>query len=311
MRGSRIAPALLCAVLLGGCAAVGEPSGGTPSSAPAALDNCGTRISVPKPPSRVVTLDQAATEVMLALGLQERMVGTAHLDDEILPEYAQTYQQIPVLASEYPTPEQLAAADPDFVYASHVSAFAAGKRDAASYVSPADCSPVPLTVDAVLAEITEIGAIFGVPERAAALVADHRARITAAAASVDQVERERLMWWDDGTATPAVGACCGVPAAMMAAIGAPNVSATVPGTSTESAWATVAATDPTVIVLIEPADEKKAYLAGDATLKELTAVLHERYVTLPRQESTAGVRTVLGIEHLAAGLTALGVGVSS
>ncbi|MFI5841825.1 ABC transporter substrate-binding protein [Catenuloplanes sp. NPDC051500] len=325
---SRMIPILLGAALVGGCATTTEPVGYTPSSAPAALDNCGTQLSVPKPPSRVVTMNQAATEVMLALGLQERMIGTAHLDDAILPEYAAAYAAIPVLAAAYPAKDALTKADPDFVYASSAAAFApdaAGERDeldalgVGSYLSPAGCAPVQPAakpaVDDVFAEITEIGAIFGVPERAAALVADHRARIAAAAASVTQTEDERLLWWDAGTDTPTVGACCGTPALIMAAIGAPNASAAVPGASAETTWPAVVAADPTVIVLVDsagsPAAAKKAYLAATPALKNLTAVQHERFVDLPYSETTAGVRTVLGIERLAAGLTALGVGVSS
>jgi iron complex transport system substrate-binding protein len=39
-------------------------------------------------------MNQAATEIMLALGLHDRMVGTAFLDDSILPEFAEAYKTI-------------------------------------------------------------------------------------------------------------------------------------------------------------------------------------------------------------------------
>jgi iron complex transport system substrate-binding protein len=321
-------PILLGAVLLGGCATTTEPVGYTPSSAPAALNNCGTQVSVPKPPSRVVTMNQAATEVMFALGLQERMVGTAHLEDAVLPEYASSYAGVQVLAAAYPSRDKLTETDPDFVYASSADAFApdaAGARDeldalgVGSYLSPSGCAPeqpsVKPTVEDVFAEITEIGAIFGVQDRAAELVADHRARIAAAAASVTHTEGERLLWWSAGTDTPTVGACCGTPALIMSAFGAPNASATLPGTTAASSWPAVVEADPTVIVIVDaatsPAGAKKDYLATTHALKDLTAVQHQRYVDIPYSDTTAGVRTVIGIERLAAGLTALGVGVSS
>ena len=50
-----------------------------------------------EPPSRSITLNQHVTEVMLALELQDHMVGTAYIDDEILPQYQAAYQSIPVL----------------------------------------------------------------------------------------------------------------------------------------------------------------------------------------------------------------------
>jgi iron complex transport system substrate-binding protein len=42
-------------------------------------------------------MNQGATEMLLALNLSSRMVGTAYLDDEIWPEVAAKYSEIPVL----------------------------------------------------------------------------------------------------------------------------------------------------------------------------------------------------------------------
>jgi iron complex transport system substrate-binding protein len=41
--------------------------------------------------------------MMLALGLGKHMLGTAYLDNPILPEYQQAYSQIPVLSQKYPS----------------------------------------------------------------------------------------------------------------------------------------------------------------------------------------------------------------
>src|SRR5579883_691179 len=48
-----------------------------PTYTPVTINNCGVTQTYQKPPERAVTLSQAATEVMLALGLDKRMVGTA------------------------------------------------------------------------------------------------------------------------------------------------------------------------------------------------------------------------------------------
>ena len=45
------------------------------------ISNCGVQSWVQEPPKRVVTMNQGTTEVMLALGLEDSMVGTAYLDD--------------------------------------------------------------------------------------------------------------------------------------------------------------------------------------------------------------------------------------
>lgn len=90
---------------------------------PVGVTNCGVSSWINATPSRAVTMNQGATEMMLALNLSDRMVGTAYLDDEIWPEVADAYAAVPVLSDEYPTIDQLLAVDPDFVYASYASAF--------------------------------------------------------------------------------------------------------------------------------------------------------------------------------------------
>src|SRR6202008_77640 len=95
------------AVAACGGAATTEPSTTTAptpittAAAPAAagpIDDCGVRVPSSPPPTRAVTLNQGATEVMLALGLQDRMIGTAYLDDRVAPAYASAYASVPVLA---------------------------------------------------------------------------------------------------------------------------------------------------------------------------------------------------------------------
>ncbi|MEU8606969.1 hypothetical protein AB0C29_03085 [Actinoplanes sp. NPDC048791] len=128
------APLSVLIVLLAGCSATADEPDTAPSAStgPVTLANCGAPLTVTKPPARAVTMNQPATEIMLALGLQDRMIGTAYLDDAILSQYAAAYGKIPVLAKEYPSKEKLLEAEPDFVYASFSSAFideGAGDRE--------------------------------------------------------------------------------------------------------------------------------------------------------------------------------------
>ncbi|MFI6763105.1 ABC transporter substrate-binding protein [Micromonospora sp. NPDC050417] len=313
---------MIFAVSVAGCASdQGAPSG-TPSATTVTLTNCGVPVQFAQPPSRVVTMNQAATEIMLALGLQDRMIGTAYLDDAILPEYAAAYQKIPVLAKEYPSKEKLIEAAPDFVYASFASAFSdegIGERDTytslnvGTYLSPAGCPketrPSPLTIDDVYGEIRDIAAIFGVPERGTSLIDAQRTRIAAAASSVKDAKDISVLWWDSGTDAPSVGSCCGGPQMLMSAVGVGNAFTDLPGSWGDTSWEKVVERDPDVIVLVDAewdrAAAKQSFLTGNATLRDLPAVTGKRFVVIPFSETTAGVRNVLGIEHLAQGLAAL------
>ncbi|WP_432974302.1 ABC transporter substrate-binding protein [Dactylosporangium sp. CA-233914] len=312
------APLSVLLALLGGCAASGDDKPATTPSVtdgPVTLTNCGTPVTIAKPPARAVTMNQPATEIMLALGLQDRMIGTAYLDDRVLPEYAAAYAKVPVLAEEYPSKEKLLETEPDFVYASFAGAFGdEGVGDRAewqklgvgTYVSTAGCPkgvrPAKLTMDDVFAEIRDIAAVFGVRERAEALIADQRARIAKAASA----KGGKVLWWDDGSDAPSVGACCGSPAMIMSAAGVTNVFADLDGSWADTSWETVVERNPDVIVLIDAswnrAADKRAFLEKNPTLKDLPAVKDKRYVILDFSSTSAGVRNVLAVEALARGL---------
>jgi len=90
---------------------------------PVTYTSCGVTHVLNQPPQKVVTMNQGATEFLLALGLADRMVGTAYLDDYIWPHYAQDYNRVRVLSNSYPNETILMGASPDFIVASYNSAF--------------------------------------------------------------------------------------------------------------------------------------------------------------------------------------------
>ena len=74
--------------------------------------SCGVQHTLSKTPSRVVTMNQGVTEFIFAMGLADKMVGTAYLDDAIWPKYADAYKSIPVLSSSYPDEATIMGAKP-------------------------------------------------------------------------------------------------------------------------------------------------------------------------------------------------------
>ncbi|WP_127505640.1 ABC transporter substrate-binding protein [Actinoplanes solisilvae] len=312
------APSIVVALLvLTGCAS-GDNSGRddkapAPSQA-APITNCGTPVPVSKPPAKAVTMNQSATEIMLALGLQDRMAGTAYLDDKVLPDFADAYGKIPVLAKEYPSKEKLLETSPDFIYASFSSAFGdEGVGDRAewqklgvgTYISPAGCpkgsQPAKLGLDDVFGEIRDVATLFGVPERAEKLITEQKSRLKKAPAAT------KVLWWDGGSDAPSVGACCGAPGMIMDAAGVTNVFADVKGNWGDTSWEAVAERNPDVIVLVDaswdPADKKEQFLEKNPTLKDLPAVQRKKYVVIPFSSTSAGVRNVSAVEDLAGALS--------
>ncbi|MDT0202185.1 ABC transporter substrate-binding protein [Nocardioides sp. AE5] len=277
---------------------------------PVEVTSCGHTSTIEARPTKAITLNQGATEVVLALGLSDRLAGTAYLDDEIPEKWRAAYDAVPVLSDEYPTNEELVAADPDFLYASYGSAFTpevAGtqtdldEKGTASYLSPFGCEdktqrPEP-SFEAVWDEIDAVAKALGDPAAAEQFRDTQQAQLDELATTAAG-EGLTVFWYDGGDKTPTVGAGGGGPQLVLDAVKATNIFADLDGGWNEGNWESVIAADPDVIVFADAAwstaEEKIAYLRGDPVLSQLTAVQDEAFVTIPFSESTPGVRLVDG-----------------
>ncbi|GEK20793.1 putative F420-0 ABC transporter substrate-binding protein [Cellulomonas xylanilytica] len=289
--------------------------------APVTVDNCGTEVEVTAPPTKVVTIKSTATEMLLALGLQDAMIGTAFADGPVPEQYEAASAQIPVVSEKVPGQEALLGLAPDFVYAGWESNFSAdGAGDRAvlhdlgitTYVSPAACKeagymPDPLTFDEVADEIREVAAIFGVPERAEELVAEQQATLAAVQQPADETT---ALWYSSGTDSPYVGAGIGAPQMIMDAAGLTNIFADVHDSWTSTGWEQVVAADPDVIVLVDAAwntaEKKIGLLESNPATSQLTAVQEKRYLVVPFAAGEAGVRNADAVASLSDQLAELG-----
>ncbi|MBX3091987.1 MAG: putative F420-0 ABC transporter substrate-binding protein [Cryobacterium sp.] len=292
----------------------------SPSSS-TTIDNCGVEVPVTAPPKRVITIKSTSTEMLLALGLQKRIVGTAFQDGPVPEKWAAAAAGIPVLADKVPSQEVVLDANPDFIYAgweSNFSADGAGMRaDLAalgirSYVSPAACKeaayqPSRLTFADIDHEIGEIATIFGVDD--SALLAEQHATL----ASIKKDDRGlSALWFSSGSDIPYVGAGIGAPQLILDTIGVRNIAADVKDTWASYNWESVIAANPDVIVLVNASwsttEKKIGVLENNPATAQLDAVKHHRYLIVPFAASEAGVRTVDAAADLAAQLKALDLG---
>ncbi|MDE2815909.1 MAG: ABC transporter substrate-binding protein [Chloroflexota bacterium] len=279
---------------------------------PVTIENCGITITYEQPPKRAVALAQHATEVMLTLGLQDQMVGTAYLEDPILPDLADAYAQVPVLSDTYPSREVFLGAEPDFVYGGWSSAFkdeVAGSRESllelniGSYLAHANCLESKATIEDVFTDFLTIGKIFGVSERAEAYVAGKRERLAEIHAITEGVDAKvKVFVYDSGDEAPYTAAGTGIVNALLEEAGGINIFADVEGGFATVNWEAVIERDPDVIVLHHAtwstAEEKIEYLKKTEVLAALRAVQEERFVIVEFTATQPGPRSVDVIETL-------------
>lgn len=165
------------------------PAGG---SYPAEATSCGREVRVEAAPERVVSLHPSITELLIQLGVGDRVVAQAqHTLGEPSPELAAEVDAIPSISADSPPDkETLISQAPDLVlsgteYEFNTEMGFAGYDDldalgASSYVAAAGCVERRSegSVEDVFTDLAFLGWVFGVEERAAELEAAARADLS-------------------------------------------------------------------------------------------------------------------------------------
>lgn len=341
------APIRTAALFAAGAVLLTACGGGTTNSAdggggdkadgfPLTLKNCGRTVTVKAPPQRAVSVDQGSTEILLSLGLADRLAATATWSDPVMKGLEKANQGVERLSENRPSSEKVLDKEPDFLSASFASTLAKGgvapreqfeKLGVPTYISPADCvgkdnsgggdgaRTAPLTMDSVYTEVRELSQVFGVPERGDALVKKLRARVTKATDGIDGSKASLLYWFSDSKA-PYLAGCCGAPGVITRELGAKNVFDDTHDEWPQISWETVADRNPDVLVIgdlsrtmqtAESAEKKIEFLESNPVTRTMDAVKNRRYVLLSGQAMNPTIRTVEGLERVAAGLRDFGL----
>ncbi|MFH8978185.1 ABC transporter substrate-binding protein [Streptomyces sp. NPDC017890] len=322
LRVTVTAVALSSVLLATGCGSSDEGGGdakataAVPAGFPVTVDNCGVKTTYDRPPSRVVTIHQHPAELMLALGLKDRMVGTAFPDSAVLPELKKDYEALPELAEREPSFEKILDAGSEFVYGGYGSAFAENEgrsrkafADAGidTYLNREYCGEQRVTMKDTYDEIRTIGRIFGVPDRADELVADLQARVGKTTTAVKGEPQVPVFVYDSGdkNAFTAGGKSLGTELIRLA--GGKNVFADLDDVFGDVSWEQVVERKPEVIAVYDydgagSVEEKKKFLLSQPALADVPAVRNKRFVVLPLTATLVGIRSAYAVEDLARGL---------
>ncbi|MEU6992448.1 ABC transporter substrate-binding protein [Streptomyces sp. NPDC046465] len=317
--GIRALAATALLVPLAACSSSGSDGDTKPAAKtagfPYTVTNCGVKTTYDAPPKRAVTMNQHATEVMLALGLKEHIAGTAYLDDKVLPEYEKAYESIPVLAKEYPSYEKVLAADPDYVYGGYASAFLAGdgrsrsalaKSGIESRLNVEGCAQHPVSMDDVYREVREVGATFGVRARADKWVSGARRELAATAAKSKGKKTRSVFVYDSGDKTAFTAGGRGINNDIIERAGGHNVFADVNKSFSDASWEKVVERKPETILILDygatTLAQKKKRLLDDPALQDVPAIKNKSFAVLPLSDVVTGVRAPEAVRKLAAQL---------
>ncbi|MBR1671447.1 MAG: ABC transporter substrate-binding protein [Fretibacterium sp.] len=316
--------AALCAGLLAGRTAAG-------TKYPVTINNGNREVTFEAAPKRVVTnCDSNIIELMFALGLEDRLAGYAGFPEygnNVSPEYREKLKAIPIVTPGYITLEPLLKAGPDlflsgYNYGLDIPAAEAGgavtpdeleKHGIKSYAITESLIRVmkkpPVSLEDTYTDLTNLGIIFDVQDRAQKVIQDMRARVAAVEAKLADVKREKTLevfiypTWNAPDQPPRSNGAQAMPSALVKMAKGHNIFSDVDDSWIRVTWEDVIARNPDVILILETGTtsgpERKALIQRDPALQGVQAVKDGRIYVIRVEDAYPGPRAVHGLELIA------------
>ena len=282
------------------------------------VQSCNRSVVFDAPPQRAISNDVNLTEMMLVLGLADRMVGYTGISGwkTLDEEMRAGVEELPELSAKYPTKEVLVGADADFFFAGWNYGMKVGGEVTPETLAPFDIKVYELTescthimnkekasIDDMYADINNLGAIFGVEDKAKTLVEEYKADLTSFTNNLETGEPLRVFVYDSGEDAPFTAGRYAMPTALIEAAGGRNIMDDFEKSWATVTWEEVVERNPEVVVIVNygdvTAEQKRELMMSNPAFASLDAVKNDRFVTLEYVEATPGPRNIQAIKTLA------------
>lgn len=288
------------------------------ASAETTVQSCNRTVTFDAPPERAISNDVNLTEMMLVLGLADRMVGYTGISGwkTLDEEMRAGVEQLPELSAKYPSKEVIVGADADFFFAGWNYGMKVGGDVTPETLEPFGVQVYELTescthimekgkasMDDMYADLMNLGQIFGVEDKAASLVDGYKADLAAFTADLETGEPVRAFVYDSGEDKPFTAGLYAMPTALIEAAGGTNVMNGFEKSWGTVTWEEVVEQNPEVIIIVNygnvTAEQKREFMISNPAFAEIDAVKNDRFVTLEYVEATPGPRNIKAIKTLA------------
>lgn len=286
----------------------------TPEPAGVTINNCGVETVYEAIPQRVVATDTSALEVLVALGLQDHVIGYfGGTPDRLQPQHQARAALVERLGGSFPYPslEAVLAPGPDLVfsYGFNESAGLTGQnlRDSGAHsFSFTEACPDfsgSVTLEVMFEDVHEVARIFEVEDRADELIAAWEQQIADVAAAIPAGDPVRIFYFDSGHEAPFTALSGSVMSDIMSRAGGVNIFADVSGTWGTVEWEAVVDGDPELIIFVDYGfggpDSNRALLESNPALSGMSAVVNGQYATLTFLQSVPGPQNLDGLIEVA------------
>ncbi|MDN5915055.1 MAG: ABC transporter substrate-binding protein [Pseudonocardia sp.] len=320
MRSSRAVPLTLTLVFAAtACGAQVDP---TPGSQTVTVPRCGEQVAY-RDPQNVVAYEGGSADKLFALGLTDKVRGYVMppanppvTESPFAAEYARTE----LLSQDLLNRELVVDAGADMVVAGWRSGFSdergitpalLDRLGIASFMHTETCFNYPgfpqrvAPLEGLYTDMTRLGAIFRVPDRAEAVVTAMKQRVAAVAAQAPTSPTPPSVFlYDSGTDRPNSAANQVPPNDIIRIAGGTNILADQDARWTDVGWETVVQRQPEIIMVLDygeqSAKEKIDFLRSLPILRSVPAVRDNRFFVLDYNEGISGPRNIDGLERFGA-----------
>ncbi|SDS12620.1 iron complex transport system substrate-binding protein [Paenibacillaceae bacterium GAS479] len=285
------------------------------SAYPVSVENCGRTLTFDSAPKRVVSLWQAPTEMMLALGLEDRITAVAGNYASFPNSVAEAAGALPVIGTSmsWPSKEVLLSKSPDLVVGQSLEGYAFDVSQGYASVEQIEkggvqvyganmCSSdaLKMTIETPYQTLRDFGTIFGVSDRAEEFIARMAAERQAVVDAVKGLPTQRVAFYNGGEG-PLIVLTGGIYDDAITTAGGNSV---FPAGSVYLSKEEFAASDADVILVGTFKGQEFATLSDYITTNfpELPAVKDGRLVEIPVADIDASISVMRGLTEIANGI---------
>ncbi len=281
------------------------------------VQSCNRTVTFDTPPTKAISNDVNLTEMMLVLGLSDRMVGYTGISgwNKLDPEMREGVKELPELSEKYPSKEVLVGADADFFFAGWNYGMKVGGEVTPETLEPFGIKVYELTescthimkkdkasIEDMYNDLLNLGRIFGEEERAADIVQEYRTELLEETKGLDVSSPVRVFVYDSGEDTPFTAGLYAMPTALIEAAGGTNIMNDFQKSWGTVTWEAVIDRNPEVIVIVNygsvTAAQKRDFMMSNPAFASIDAVKNDRFVTLEYVEATPGPRNINAVKTL-------------
>lgn len=288
------------------------------ASSKVSVDSCNRTVTFDSPPQRAISNDVNLTEMMLVLGLSDKMVGYTGISGwkTLDEEMRLGVKQLPELSPKYPTKEVLVGADADFFFAGWNYGMKVGGEVTPETLKPFGINVYELTescihimtkkkvsMDDMYNDLLNLGLIFQIENRAKKLVDAYRSDLKKFTQKLESIPTKKVFVYDSGEDTPFTAGRYAMPTALIEAAGGVNIMDDFQKSWGTVTWEEVIDKNPEVVVIVNygkvTAEQKRKFMMSNPAFANIDAVKNDRFVTLEYVEATPGPRNIKAIKKLA------------